>query len=181
METGMVSQRKLDTAQLAVYRRLVSRQLSVFEAVPMLAKSDHLALHPQTHVCGHCEDPANPVTPESGMSITYQVTENLDVEVFVHRFCANSWSREFSGKLPARIKSVPDTNEDVDIFVDELRARLANMSDAELLRYGSVARYACSREGNDGASPLEANLMQLEEARSEWNRRKRGTVLADSF
>ena len=147
----------------------------------MLAKSDHLALHPRTHVCGHCEDSENPVTSESGVSITYHVSDNLDVEVFLHRFCANSWSREFSVKFPASVNSVPDVNEDVRTYVDELRARLSDMNDSELLRYGTGAKYACSREGDQGETPLEAYVVQLQEARTEWNRRKYGKVIADSF
>jgi hypothetical protein len=141
----------------------------------------HLALHPHTHNCAHCEDPVNPVTPQNGGSITYRVSEKLDVEVFVHRYCANSWVQEFNLKLPKRINSLPELGEDPGSYADELRARLRQMEDSELLRYGLRAKYACSLESNDGAAPLETYVVQLQEARLEWGRRKRGTVIADSF
>jgi hypothetical protein len=53
-----------------------------------------------------------------------------------------------------------------------LRARLRNMSDAELLQFGRAARYMCSPKANMGKAPLDAFVVQLNEARAEWKRRK---------
>jgi hypothetical protein len=141
----------------------------------------HLALHPLTHNCAHCEASDNPVTTQNGGSIVYRVSEELDVEVFVHHDCANSWSQEFSLKLPSRINGLPELSEDPSGYEDELRARLRQMDDPELLRYGLIAKLSCTVESNDAAPPLETHMVQLREARAEWDRRKRDTVIADSF
>jgi hypothetical protein len=62
------------------------------------------------------------------------------------------------------------TSDGVD--VEELRTRLQRMSDTELLRFGTAARNMCSPAANLGKSPREAFVIQLEEARTEWQRRK---------
>jgi hypothetical protein len=147
----------------------------------MFPELTHLALHPLTHNCAHCEDAANPVTPQNGGSIIYPISEKLDVEVFVHHYCANSWSQEFSVRVPARINGLPELSENPSGYEDELRARLGQMDDPELLRYGLIAKLSCTVESNDAAPPLETHVVQLREARLEWDRRKRGTVVADSF
>jgi len=60
--------------------------------------------------------------------------------------------------------------------LESLRARLRKMSDAELLQFGRDARYMCSPKANMGKPPLEAFVVQLQEARVEWKRRTlRGT------
>jgi hypothetical protein len=61
------------------------------------------------------------------------------------------------------------TNDGIDL--EELRARLRKMTDAELLRFGKAARNLCSPEAKLGKS-REAFVIQLEEARAEWKRRK---------
>jgi hypothetical protein len=57
------------------------------------------------------------------------------------------------------------------IDIEGLRERLRKMTDAELLRFGKDNRYMCSPYANLGKPPLEAFLIQLHEARSEWRRR----------
>jgi len=62
------------------------------------------------------------------------------------------------------------TGEGVDL--DQLRERLRRMTDEELLRICKAAKYMCSPEANLGKPPRKAFVIQLEEARSEWKRRK---------
>jgi hypothetical protein len=50
--------------------------------------------------------------------------------------------------------------------LEQLRARLRKMSDAQLVSYGKVARSLC----RDPKCP-EVFKCQLEEARAEWRRR----------
>jgi len=54
--------------------------------------------------------------------------------------------------------------------LEELRARLRKMSDAELLRFGKAARSMAAPEANFG-KPSEVYVIQLREARAEWRRR----------
>jgi hypothetical protein len=60
---------------------------------------------------------------------------------------------------------------DAPIAVEEFRARLRKMTDAELLRFGKAARYMCSPAANFG-KPREAFVIQLRECRAEWKRRR---------
>jgi hypothetical protein len=55
------------------------------------------------------------------------------------------------------------------------------MSDANLLRFGKAARNMCSPEANLGKPPRQVFVIQLDEARGEWQRRKEhsGTFLRD--
>jgi hypothetical protein len=55
------------------------------------------------------------------------------------------------------------TREDIDL--EAIRARIARMSDRELVRYGTAAAWMA--EHNDRATWR----VQLEEARVEWRRR----------
>jgi hypothetical protein len=55
--------------------------------------------------------------------------------------------------------------------LDELRARLRKMSDAELLRFGKAANFMCSPKANLHRPPREAFVIQLREARDEYRRR----------
>jgi len=61
------------------------------------------------------------------------------------------------------------TSDTVD--QDELRTRLRNMGDAELLRFGKAAKYMCSPQANLNKPPRRSFLVQLEEAQAEWRRR----------
>ena len=56
--------------------------------------------------------------------------------------------------------------------VDALRMRLRKMSDEELRTFGKAARYMVSPTANMGKPPLPARVLQLEEARAEWRRRR---------
>ena len=59
-----------------------------------------------------------------------------------------------------------------ELDLDQLRARLRKMTDAELRHFGQSARYMCSPAANHGAPPRECFMIQLEEARREWRSRK---------
>jgi hypothetical protein len=61
------------------------------------------------------------------------------------------------------------------INLEELRVRLLKMTDAELINFGKAARFVC-RPGLKGEAPRECFILQLEEARAEWRRRKRGNA-----
>jgi hypothetical protein len=54
--------------------------------------------------------------------------------------------------------------------LEELRPRLATMSEAALLRFGEAAKFMCSPGANFGKPPREAFVLQLGEARAEWKR-----------
>jgi hypothetical protein len=56
--------------------------------------------------------------------------------------------------------------------VDSLRTRLRKMSDEELREFGKAARYMVSPTANMGKPPLPDFVLQLEEARAEWRRRR---------
>ena len=56
--------------------------------------------------------------------------------------------------------------------IDELQARLLEMSDKQLREFGLAAAYMCSKKANPGKPPLVAFDVQLEEARQEWKRRQ---------
>ena len=62
------------------------------------------------------------------------------------------------------------TSDEIDL--DELRARLREKTDAELLVFGKAARNMCSSKANFGKPPRQPFVIQLEEARAEWRRRK---------
>jgi hypothetical protein len=62
------------------------------------------------------------------------------------------------------------TSDAVDL--DELRARLRRMNDANLIAFGKAARYMCSPKANLGKPPRHPFVIQLQEARAEWRRRK---------
>ncbi len=50
------------------------------------------------------------------------------------------------------------------------------MSDEDLRKFGKAARYMVSPRANMGMPPLADFLLQLEEARNEWRRRKESAV-----
>ena len=58
------------------------------------------------------------------------------------------------------------------IDLDDLRARLSKMTDAELIAFGKAARFMCSPGANMGKPPREPFVIQLREARVGWRRRK---------
>jgi hypothetical protein len=53
-----------------------------------------------TNICGHCEDRNNLVTPQNGVSVAYKVAENLQIEISLHRACAQAWSLQFNIPIP---------------------------------------------------------------------------------
>jgi hypothetical protein len=58
-----------------------------------------------THVCNHCENFENPVTPTSGISIPFPVNAELQIEVHLHHECAEAWSKDFNMPLPRQTNS----------------------------------------------------------------------------
>ncbi len=55
--------------------------------------------------------------------------------------------------------------------VESLRQRLFKMSDAALRRFGEASKFMCSPAASWGGQPRTAFVVQLAEARAEWNRR----------
>ena len=66
--------------------------------------------------------------------------------------------------------SVGFSRNENEVDLESLRTRLRKMKDAKLLRFGQAARYM--RCPNFGKPPRQVFVIQLEEARKEWNRRK---------
>jgi hypothetical protein len=74
--------------------------------------------------------------------------------------------------MPARdYGDLPRIALDADLDGDELRARLARMSDCALLEFGRAAAYMCTPYANLGQPPRKPFVLQLEAARAEWRRR----------
>ena len=57
------------------------------------------------------------------------------------------------------------------IDVELIRVRLRGMTDEQLRQFGKAARYMISPYANNGKPPLEAFVIQWQEARAEWRRR----------
>jgi hypothetical protein len=55
---------------------------------------------------------------------------------------------------------------------DELRERLGKMSDAELRAFGQAGEHMVSPKAHLGQPHREMFVIQLDEARKEWKRRK---------
>jgi len=69
---------------------------------------------------------------------------------------------------------------DAPIDLDEFRARLRKMMDAQLLRYGKAAHYMCLPTAYFGKAPRESFVIQLRECRAECNYTKTiGVSLAE--
>jgi hypothetical protein len=62
------------------------------------------------------------------------------------------------------------------IDLEQLRQRLAKMSDTQLRKFGEAGRYLCSPEANLGKPPREAFAVQLREAHAESKRRHPKTL-----
>jgi hypothetical protein len=58
-----------------------------------------------------------------------------------------------------------------EIDIERLRVRLRGMTDEQLRQFGKAARYMVSARANLGKPPLQAFVIQWEEARAEWRRR----------
>jgi hypothetical protein len=65
--------------------------------------------------------------------------------------------------------------------IEEYRARIQKMNDAELLRQGQAARFMCSPEANHGKAPMECYVAHLEECRKEWRKRHPKLPLSESI
>jgi hypothetical protein len=63
-------------------------------------------------------------------------------------------------------------NQTTPFNVDELWKRLRKMSDAELRTFGQATQHMVSPKANPGQPPPEVFVIQLDEARKEWKRRK---------
>lgn len=61
-------------------------------------------------------------------------------------------------------------NEEFDIR--SLQKRLHEMSGEELFQFGRDAKYMCSPYANLGQPPREVFVIQLKEAKLEWQRRQ---------
>ena len=59
----------------------------------------------------------------------------------------------------------------VAVNLEELRARLRQMTDAELRRFGQAAHYMCSTHSSPDEASRNIFIIQLEECRAEWDRR----------
>jgi hypothetical protein len=59
--------------------------------------------------------------------------------------------------------------------------RISGMSDTELLRFGTSAKFRCSDHRFSDDSRLANLTLLLKEARAEWNRRHSELPLVDSF
>ncbi len=65
------------------------------------------------------------------------------------------------------------------IDLEQLRARLRKMSDEALLHWGRCGVRLCSAEFNRGKPARQVFVIQLEEARAEWRRRKGQAEITD--
>ena len=63
-------------------------------------------------------------------------------------------------------------NQTTPFNVDELREHLRKMSDAELRTFGQAVQHMVSPKANPDQAPPEVFVIQLDEARKEWKRRK---------
>lgn len=86
--------------------------------------------------------------------------------------------------LPRAHDAIPSENDGVveyPVNLSRLSARLSQMTDEKLFRFGMSNRHMCSLEANVGNAPLDAHVVQLREARAEWKRRNLNSAIADSF
>ena len=65
----------------------------------------------------------------------------------------------------------PEIQIQREIDVERLRVRLRTMTDEQLRQFGKAGRYMISPYANNGKPPLEAFVIQWQEARAEWRRR----------
>ena len=68
-----------------------------------------------------------------------------------------------------------------ELNLEALRTRLQKMKDAELLRFGRAAKSMCRPNAYFGQAPRQVFVVQLEEARAEWKRRKPELPLSESL
>ncbi len=58
-----------------------------------------------------------------------------------------------------------------EFSLENLRKRLQDMSEEELIRFGEACRGMLTPQANLGRPPRELFVIQLQEARKEWRRR----------
>lgn len=75
--------------------------------------------------------------------------------------------------IPERHPAEPQQFENAHLYSD-----ISGMSDSRLLRFGVSAKFRCLQSDREQLAGL---LPQLEEARTEWNRRHPVLPLVDSF
>ena len=76
--------------------------------------------------------------------------------------------------MPA-MGDMSNLSRDPEIDLEELRARLRRMDDAELIRFGKAGAFLCSPAAQPFGGkypPRREFVIQLEAAREEWRRRK---------
>jgi hypothetical protein len=76
----------------------------------------------------------------------------------------------------AGLSSVGFSSNDGEVDLESLRARLRKMTDQELRRFGLAAKSMCSPDAYFGQRPRQVFVVQLEEAKAEWQRRKATAV-----
>jgi len=62
------------------------------------------------HLCGHCENHDDPVTPDNGLSVSYNTANDVRSEVHLHHQCASKWSQRFEVPLPNGAVAVSENN-----------------------------------------------------------------------
>jgi hypothetical protein len=71
----------------------------------------------------------------------------------------------------ANLSSVGFSTSENEIDLESLRTRIRKMSDVELLRFGRAAKSMSSPDAYFGQQPRKVFVIQLEEARKEWQKR----------
>jgi hypothetical protein len=66
---------------------------------------------------------------------------------------------------------MPSGVQIIGLNLNELRARLAKMTDRQLREFGKAARYMVSPQANMGTPPLLIYEVQLDALTAEWRRR----------
>jgi CheY-like chemotaxis protein len=62
------------------------------------------------HLCGYCENRDDPVTAESGLSVSYKTANNVQSEVHLHYQCTREWSQRLNDSLLNRAVSVSEND-----------------------------------------------------------------------
>ena len=111
----------------------------------------------RSSTCGHCEDKERPVTPETGITIDYVAQPPILIKISLHHACAPTWCSQFG---------FPEPGKSFDIR--ELRGRIKKMSNADLTRFETHARYMLTPNAQ---RPLADYEQELHEAHDEWRHR----------
>ncbi len=71
------------------------------------------------------------------------------------------------------MKDLSNLATESPINLEQLRERLRKMTDAKLLEFGRASVHMCDPKNNHDGKPREVFVIQLAEARAEWQRRKK--------